>query len=194
MRSYYRGHAGPEVDQHLEDVARRFAAAGATVAEAEMPGDAATLRAWGDPVMQHEAAEAHARLYAAFGSQYRTSIRTLVEAGQKVSDDAYQAGREAIAPHARGHRRGAAGLRRAAAAGRARHGARQHRDDRPGHLLRPRQLHRPARDQPAQRPRRQRPAARRPAHGRPPRRSPLLRAAAWAEAILNFTASADIAP
>jgi Asp-tRNA(Asn)/Glu-tRNA(Gln) amidotransferase A subunit family amidase len=96
VRSYYRGHANPEVEQHLEEIARQFAAAGATVAAAEMPGDAATLRAWGDPVMQHEAAEAHARLYAAFGGQYRTSIRTLVEAGQKVSDDAYQAGREAM--------------------------------------------------------------------------------------------------
>jgi Asp-tRNA(Asn)/Glu-tRNA(Gln) amidotransferase A subunit family amidase len=96
VRSYYRGAAGPEVEAHLEDVARLFAAAGATVAEAEMPGDAAILRAWGDPVMQHEAAEAHARLYAAHGSEYRTSIRNLVEAGQKVGDDAYQAGRAAI--------------------------------------------------------------------------------------------------
>jgi Asp-tRNA(Asn)/Glu-tRNA(Gln) amidotransferase A subunit family amidase len=90
VRPYYRGHAGTEIEQHLEDAAQRFAAAGARVAEAEMPGDAATLRAWGDPVMQHEAAESHARLYAAYSSQYRTSIRSLVEAGQRVGNDAYQ--------------------------------------------------------------------------------------------------------
>jgi aspartyl-tRNA(Asn)/glutamyl-tRNA(Gln) amidotransferase subunit A len=95
VRSYYRGHATPEVEAHVDDVARRFAAAGAAVVEAEMPGDAATLRAWGDPVMQYEAAQAHARLYTAFGAQYRDSIRNLVEAGRKVSEDAYQAGREA---------------------------------------------------------------------------------------------------
>jgi Asp-tRNA(Asn)/Glu-tRNA(Gln) amidotransferase A subunit family amidase len=95
VRSYYRGTATPAVEAHLEDVARRLADAGATVTEAEMPGDAPTLRAWGDPVMQYEAAQAHARLYAAYGAQYRDSIRNLVEAGRKVSEDAYQAGREA---------------------------------------------------------------------------------------------------
>jgi len=96
VRSYYRGHAGAEVEQHLEDVARRFAAAGASVAEAEMPGDAAALRAAGDAVMQYEAAQAHARLYAAHKDEYRTSIRNLVEAGQKVSEADYQKGRAAI--------------------------------------------------------------------------------------------------
>ena len=96
VRSYYRGHAGPEVDQHLEDVARRFAAAGATVTDAEMPGDAAALRARGDPVMQYEAAQAHAALFAAHKAEYRPGIRNLVEAGQKVSEAAYQDGRDAV--------------------------------------------------------------------------------------------------
>jgi Asp-tRNA(Asn)/Glu-tRNA(Gln) amidotransferase A subunit family amidase len=96
VRGYYRGHANAEVESHLEDVAQRFAAAGAQVEEAEMPGDAATLRAWGDPVMQYEAAQTHARLYAAYGAQYRDSIRNLVEAGRKVSEDNYQAGRDAM--------------------------------------------------------------------------------------------------
>jgi len=96
VRSYYRGHATEPVERHLEAVADKLRAAGATVEDAEMPGDAAAVRETGDPIMKYEAAQAHAALYAANKDQYRPSIKGLIEAGQAISQDDYQAARAAM--------------------------------------------------------------------------------------------------
>jgi Asp-tRNA(Asn)/Glu-tRNA(Gln) amidotransferase A subunit family amidase len=93
VRSYYHGHATDQVERHLDAIADQLRAAGATVTDAEMPGDAAAIRETGDPIMKYEAAQAHAALYAANKAQYRPSIKGLIEAGQAISEDEYQAAR-----------------------------------------------------------------------------------------------------
>jgi Asp-tRNA(Asn)/Glu-tRNA(Gln) amidotransferase A subunit family amidase len=93
IRSYYATHASDKVNQHLDDVAGRLEAAGASVEEAEMPGDAAAIREAGDPIMKYEAAQAHELLYEKFGDQYRPSIKALVEGGRAISKDTYEAAR-----------------------------------------------------------------------------------------------------
>ena len=96
IRSYYTGHATAEMARHLDAIAARLRDAGATVADAEMPANAAAIRAAGEPIMQYEAAQAHAALYAANKAQYRPSIKALVEAGLALSEDEYQTARTAM--------------------------------------------------------------------------------------------------
>jgi len=93
IRSYYAAHASDEVNRHVDAVAERLRAAGATVVDAEMPADAAAIRAAGDPIMKYEAAQAHEALYEKFGDQYRASIKALVEAGRAIDRDTYEAAR-----------------------------------------------------------------------------------------------------
>jgi amidase len=96
IRSYYLGHAGAEVEAHLDAVADRLRAAGATVTDAEMPGDAAAIRRAGDAIMKYEAAQAHEALYHHNKDEYRPSIKTLVEDGRATSRDDYLAARDAM--------------------------------------------------------------------------------------------------
>jgi Asp-tRNA(Asn)/Glu-tRNA(Gln) amidotransferase A subunit family amidase len=93
VRSYYHGHATEEIEQHLDAVADQLRSRGATIVDAEMPADAAAIRKAGEPIMQYEAAQAHAALYAANKAQYRPSIKGLVEAGLSLSENEYQTAR-----------------------------------------------------------------------------------------------------
>jgi amidase len=93
VRSYYQGHATEDVERHLEAVADRLRAAGATVIDAEMPADAAAIREAGEPIMKYEAAQAHEALFEAHGDSYRPSIKALVEEGRAVSREDYEAAR-----------------------------------------------------------------------------------------------------
>jgi amidase len=94
VRSYYHSHAGEEIERHLDAIVARLRAAGATVEDAEMPGDAAAIREAGDPIMRYEAFQTHEMLFEAHGDEYRPGIKALVEAGRGVSADACTAARE----------------------------------------------------------------------------------------------------
>ena len=96
IRSYYRGHATDVVERHLDAIAESLRAAGASVTDAEMPGDAAAVRQAGDPIMKYEAAQAHEALYHHHKDEYRPGIKALVEDGRAVSRDDYLGAREAM--------------------------------------------------------------------------------------------------
>jgi Asp-tRNA(Asn)/Glu-tRNA(Gln) amidotransferase A subunit family amidase len=93
IRGYYTAYATDELNAHLDAVAAQLTDAGATVEDAAMPADAAAIRTAGDPIMKYEAAQAHELLYEKFGAQYRPSIKDLVEAGRAISRDDYEAAR-----------------------------------------------------------------------------------------------------
>ncbi len=97
IRSYYQEHAGEELNRHLDAVIHFLRMAGATVENAEMPADAAVIRAAGDPIMKYEAAQTHEALYEAHAGEYRDGIKALVAAGRDIDRDAYEAAREVIA-------------------------------------------------------------------------------------------------
>jgi Asp-tRNA(Asn)/Glu-tRNA(Gln) amidotransferase A subunit family amidase len=97
VRSYYQGHATEEVERHLDAIAERLRAAGATVLDAGLPGDAATIREAGEPIMKYEAAQAHEALYEAHGHSYRPGIKALVEGGRAVSTEEYVSARADLA-------------------------------------------------------------------------------------------------
>ncbi len=97
IRSYYQGHAGEELNHHLDAVVHILRMAGATVENTEMPADAAVIRAAGDPIMKYEAAQTHEALFEAHGKLYRPGIKALIEDGRTISQDDYAAAREAVA-------------------------------------------------------------------------------------------------
>jgi aspartyl-tRNA(Asn)/glutamyl-tRNA(Gln) amidotransferase subunit A len=97
IRPYYHGHAGAEVEAHLDAVVAKLRAAGATVDDAEMPGDATAIRQAGDAIMKYEAAQAHEALYHHHKDEYRPSIKALVEDGRATSRDDYLAPRDTMA-------------------------------------------------------------------------------------------------
>jgi Asp-tRNA(Asn)/Glu-tRNA(Gln) amidotransferase A subunit family amidase len=96
VRAYYRAECGDDVSRHLEAVAERLSAAGATVVDAPMPADAAGFRAAGEAVMRFEAAQVHRERYAQHKDGYRQGIRNLVEAGLATSETEYEASRKAV--------------------------------------------------------------------------------------------------
>ena len=95
-RRFFRDVADPEVGDHVEQVARRFAGAGATIREVEMPLGARELRALGEPVLRFEAAAAHASLYAAHQQEYGPHFRALMEQGRATSETEYAEARAAL--------------------------------------------------------------------------------------------------
>jgi Asp-tRNA(Asn)/Glu-tRNA(Gln) amidotransferase A subunit family amidase len=77
--------AGPEIAAHLEAVARTLARAGAEIEDVELPPSFAGVHDAGACIMQAEAAAHHAQLFAAHADAYGPKMRTLIEAGQRVS-------------------------------------------------------------------------------------------------------------
>jgi Asp-tRNA(Asn)/Glu-tRNA(Gln) amidotransferase A subunit family amidase len=77
--------AEPALAAHLEAVARRFAEAGAHVAEATLPPSFDELHAAGETLVRAEAAAFHRDLFARHGADYPPGIRELVTRGLAVA-------------------------------------------------------------------------------------------------------------
>jgi len=83
--------ASPEVADHIQDVARAFARAGAHVEDVKLPASFDGLHDAGTIVLQAEAAAYHARDFAVHAADYGPGIRRGIEAGLGVSATAYLA-------------------------------------------------------------------------------------------------------
>jgi aspartyl-tRNA(Asn)/glutamyl-tRNA(Gln) amidotransferase subunit A len=81
--------ASREVAAHLEAVADRFARAGATVSKVELPPSFRELSAAGLTVLEAEAAVYHEPSFVKHGEEYGLEMRSLVEAGLRLSATAY---------------------------------------------------------------------------------------------------------
>jgi aspartyl-tRNA(Asn)/glutamyl-tRNA(Gln) amidotransferase subunit A len=96
-RNYYRGTAGDEIEELLESVAQRFAAAGALADEVKFPATAPEISDMVQPVMRYEAARVHERLFEVHGDDYPPGIRGLVEAGKTTSAEDYESAKQSVA-------------------------------------------------------------------------------------------------
>ncbi len=88
-RQFFLELASPEVAAHLEAIAQTLARAGASVEEVKLPPSFEGIHEAGTRVMQVEAAAFHAARFAAHAERYRPKIRSLIEAGLKVSGMEY---------------------------------------------------------------------------------------------------------
>jgi aspartyl-tRNA(Asn)/glutamyl-tRNA(Gln) amidotransferase subunit A len=81
--------ASREVAAHLDAVADAFARAGATVSKIELPASFAELAAAGLTVLEAEAAAYHQPSFLEHAADYSPEMRSLVEAGLRLSATAY---------------------------------------------------------------------------------------------------------
>src|SRR5438093_6466771 len=81
--------ASREVVAHIEGVADTFARAGATVSKIELPPSFQELAAAGLTVLEAEAAAYHERWFVKHADDYGSEMRSLVEAGLRLSATAY---------------------------------------------------------------------------------------------------------
>jgi len=81
--------ASREVAAHLDAVADAFARAGATVSKIELPASFAELAAAGLTVLEAEAAAYHEPSFLEHAADYSPEMRSLVEAGLRLSATAY---------------------------------------------------------------------------------------------------------
>ena len=81
--------ASREVAAHLEAAADMFARAGATVSKVELPPSFRELSAAGLTVLEAEAAAYHEPSFVKHGDEYGLEMRSLVEAGLRLSATAY---------------------------------------------------------------------------------------------------------
>jgi Asp-tRNA(Asn)/Glu-tRNA(Gln) amidotransferase A subunit family amidase len=81
--------ASREVAAQIEAAADAFARAGATVSKIELPASLRDLAAAGLTVLEAEAAAYHEPRFAEHAGQYGPEMRSLVEAGLRVSATAY---------------------------------------------------------------------------------------------------------
>jgi aspartyl-tRNA(Asn)/glutamyl-tRNA(Gln) amidotransferase subunit A len=95
-RAFYRGVAGDPVAAHLDHLLDQLRAAGAEVAEVELPLTVDQMRELGQPVMRAETAAVHARRFNQRPDDFRPSIRGLIESGIATSAVDYLASREAV--------------------------------------------------------------------------------------------------
>jgi aspartyl-tRNA(Asn)/glutamyl-tRNA(Gln) amidotransferase subunit A len=84
VQQYFLDGAETETRQHTEQVAERFAAAGASVCEVALPPSFATVPAAHRTVMRVEAAAFHADLFATRRDQYGAKLRQTIETGLVV--------------------------------------------------------------------------------------------------------------
>ncbi len=84
-RALFGDKAGPEVSQHLEAMASRFAASAAVVEDVPLPPSAAAIHEAGQLVLRVDAATFHAERFARHADSYRPRIRALIEAGLTIS-------------------------------------------------------------------------------------------------------------
>jgi Asp-tRNA(Asn)/Glu-tRNA(Gln) amidotransferase A subunit family amidase len=96
-RNYYRGTADDEIEEHLESVAQRFAAAGAVLEEVSFPATAPEISEVVQPIMRYEAAQVHERLFEAHGGDYPPGIRGLIEAGKTTSAEDFESAKQSVA-------------------------------------------------------------------------------------------------
>jgi Asp-tRNA(Asn)/Glu-tRNA(Gln) amidotransferase A subunit family amidase len=83
------GRASREVAAHIEAAADTFARAGATVSKIEIPPSFQDLAAAGLRVLEAEAAAYHEPWFVKHADQYGAEMRSLVEAGLRLSATAY---------------------------------------------------------------------------------------------------------
>ena len=83
------GRASREVTAHIEAAADAFARAGATVSKIELPSSFRDLAAAGLTVLEVEAAAYHEPWFGQHADQYGAEMRSLIEAGLRVSATAY---------------------------------------------------------------------------------------------------------
>jgi aspartyl-tRNA(Asn)/glutamyl-tRNA(Gln) amidotransferase subunit A len=83
------GRASREVAAQIEAAADAFARAGATVSKIELPASLRDLAAAGLTVLEAEAAAYHEPWFAEHAGQYGPEMRSLIEAGLRVSATAY---------------------------------------------------------------------------------------------------------
>jgi amidase len=88
-RGDYRSTADEAVASHIDAVAGKLAAAGATVTAVELPASSQAINDFGYPMLRADVAAAHERLYAEHSAEYGPDIRELVESGQKVTGVEY---------------------------------------------------------------------------------------------------------
>src|SRR3989441_11826089 len=81
--------ASREVVAHIEGVADTFARAGATVSKIELPPSFQELAAAGLTVLEAEAAAYHERWFVKHADDYGPEMRSLVEAGLRLSAAGY---------------------------------------------------------------------------------------------------------
>jgi amidase len=80
-RRYYHTACSDEVIHHVDAVADRLAAAGATVVEVDIPAEPDDLLNTGRVIQAGEAISAHALLFERFREQYRPLIREVLDHG-----------------------------------------------------------------------------------------------------------------
>lgn len=81
VRQYFADGADAETRQHTEQVAERFATAGATVCEVALPPSFAAVPAAHRTIMRVEAAAFHADMFATQREQYGAKLRQTIETG-----------------------------------------------------------------------------------------------------------------
>ncbi len=85
LRSFYWERAGDEARQRAEDVSRRLADAGATVADANTPTDFDELLRAHRVLMTTEAADVHRKWFAERADDYSPNVRGVIEDGIAAS-------------------------------------------------------------------------------------------------------------
>jgi aspartyl-tRNA(Asn)/glutamyl-tRNA(Gln) amidotransferase subunit A len=91
LRRLTTERAGAEVQEHIETVAARLAAAGAKVTEARPAFTAADVRQVSNIVLQYEAAQYHRPNFEKHGQHYAPAIARLVAAGMATAEADYEA-------------------------------------------------------------------------------------------------------
>jgi aspartyl-tRNA(Asn)/glutamyl-tRNA(Gln) amidotransferase subunit A len=84
VRQYFLDSAAAATRQHTEQVAERFAAAGASVREVALPPSFASVLAAHRTIMRVEAAAFHADMFATRREQYGAKLRQTIETGLVV--------------------------------------------------------------------------------------------------------------
>jgi amidase len=88
-RALFSEKAGTGVSVHFDDIASRFASAGAAVEDVPLPLSAETIHEAGQLVLRVDAATFHKARYAQHADAYRPGIRRLVEEGLAISGVEY---------------------------------------------------------------------------------------------------------
>lgn len=89
-RAFFEPVADMEVASHVAGMAQAFAKAGAKVIDVSMPRTPQKVLDTGMPVMRYEAAAYHRERFSKHAEAYGPRMRSLIEAGLKISDAEYE--------------------------------------------------------------------------------------------------------
>ncbi len=89
VRDFFLEKTNEEIRKHVEDVAERFARAGARIEEVRLPDSFVGEQEAHFKMLYAEAAVAHAERYAQHKAQYSPQMQDLIEKGQRISTAEY---------------------------------------------------------------------------------------------------------